>query len=125
MIAVTCEWGGDISVSPTGDISTVLIQNELQQRIIRRLLTNAGDYIWHLDYGAGLGCYVGEPYSPNNIEANILAQLQHETLIEANPPPTVAIDQGLAGLVASISVTIQYQIIGTQNMNSVSLGVGE
>ena len=55
MDALFCPWGGDLSVGPGGDISVAPVEAEVEQRIIRRLLTNTGDYIWHISYGAGLG----------------------------------------------------------------------
>jgi hypothetical protein len=125
MISLTCEWGGDLSVSPTGDIGTVLAQSELQQRIVRRLLTNPGDYIWHLGYGAGLGGYVGEPYSPNNIESTILNQIQHETLVAANPLPAVQINQSMSGPLSTISVFVEYQVVGANTTGSVVLSLSE
>ena len=71
MIALVCEWGGDLSVGPTGDIGVAPVQTEVQQRIIRRLLTNAGDYIWHINFGGGLGSYIGKPYSSALIEGTV------------------------------------------------------
>ena len=123
MIALTCEWGNDLSVGPTGDIGTTLVQNEIQQRIVRRLLTNAGDCIWHLNYGAGLGSYVGEPYSPGDIESTILNQFQHEALVATNPLPTVQINQSMTGSISTISVFVQYQVAGANIMGSVVLGL--
>jgi hypothetical protein len=39
MIAVVCDWGGDLSVGSGGDIAVAPVQIEIQQRLIRRLLT--------------------------------------------------------------------------------------
>jgi hypothetical protein len=124
MIALVCDWGSDLSVGPGGDIGVAPVQIEIQQRIIRRLLTTPGDYIWHTDYGAGLGSFVGEPCSPELIEGTILNQLQNEALVAVNPPPTIKTDQSLAGSFSTTSVTIQYQISGTPTQMSVVLGIG-
>ena len=41
--------GGDLSASNTGDLSSAPGLLRSQQRILRRLLTNPGDYIFHPD----------------------------------------------------------------------------
>lgn len=124
MIAIICEWCGDLSVGPSGDIAVASIESNAQQRVIRRLLTNAGDYIWHTDYGAGLGSYVGRTYSPSSIEATILNQLQLEPVVDSIPVPTVQINQSIAGSFSSISVTVQYQIAGTPTADFVIMNIG-
>ena len=65
-------YGGDLSLSATGDILKVDGSTQGQQRVLRRLLTNpalmdssgkvtvVGDYIWHPTYGAGLPRMVGD-----------------------------------------------------------------
>jgi hypothetical protein len=124
LITIVCDWGTDLSVGPSGDINVTPVQSNVQQRLVRRLLTNTGDYIWHTNYGAGLGGYVGQPYSPANIEGAIVNQLQLEPLLAATPAPTVQINQSATGPFASISVTVQYQIAGTSTENSVVLDIG-
>jgi hypothetical protein len=124
VITIVCDWGADLSVGPSGDISVAPIQANVRQRLVRRLLTNAGDYIWHTNYGAGLGGYVGQPYSPANIEGAILNQLQLESLVAETPTPTVQINQSATGPFSSISVTVQYQVAGTSTENSVVLSIG-
>ncbi len=52
--------GGDLSTSPTGDLRPVENTERGKQRVLRRLITNPGDYIYHPTYGAGLGQKVGE-----------------------------------------------------------------
>lgn len=123
MIALVCDWGNDLSVGPSGDISVAPIQTEVQQRIVRRLLTNSGDYIWHINYGAGLGSFVGEPYSPMSIEATVLSQLQFETLVAVNPSPTVVCTQSVAGSFSSTALAIQYQVADTSMGGSVVLAL--
>jgi hypothetical protein len=124
MIALVCDWGGDLSVGPSGDIAVSPIQLETQQRIVRRLLTNPGNYIWHTDYGAGLGSYVGLPYSSNTIENTILGQLLYEQLVVAAPPPSVQISQSPGGVFSMTSVTIQYQVVGMFTGSSIALDLG-
>jgi phage baseplate assembly protein W len=122
--ALVCDWGGDLLVGSTGDIGVAPIQVEVQQRIVRRLLTNPGEYIWHIAYGAGLGSFVGKPYSPALIEGTVLSQLMYEALIRANPSPTVLTSQSTAGSFSSTSLTIQYQVGGVLTSSSVVLELG-
>jgi hypothetical protein len=124
MITIVCDWGGDLSVGSGGDINVTPVQANVQQRVVRRLLTNPGGYIWHTDYGAGLGGYVGEPYSPGNIEGVILNQLQLEPLVAATPAPIMQINQSAAGPASTTNVMVQYQIVGTTTGNSVVLDLG-
>jgi hypothetical protein len=124
MIAVLSDWGGDLSAGPTGDIAVAPVQTEVQKRIIRRLLTNPGDYIWHLTYGAGLGAYVGAPLFPGFIESTILSQILLESLVASSPPPTVKIDQSLVAAMSAASVAVQYQIKGTSTGDSIVIGLG-
>ena len=56
--------GGDIDSSSTGDLRTATGSERTKQRILRRLLTNPGEYLFHPGYGAGLGKKVGEPVKP-------------------------------------------------------------
>ena len=42
--------------SASGDLLTT---DDPTNRILRRLLTNPGDYLWHPDYGAGLPSRIG------------------------------------------------------------------
>jgi hypothetical protein len=124
VITIVCNWGADLSVGPNGDINVSPVQANVQQRVVRRLLTNPGDYIWHTNYGAGLGGYVGQPYSPSYIEGAILNQLQLESLVAGTPAPTVQINQSSTGPFSTISVNVQYQVAGTSTGNSVVLDLG-
>lgn len=124
MIAIACRWGGDLAVGPSGDISVAPIQAEVQQRLVRRLLTNPGDYVWHTEFGAGLGSYVGEGYSPSLIEGAILNQLQLETLVAATPAPSVQTSLSSTGPFSTISVAVQFRVSGQSMPNSVTLNLG-
>lgn len=79
----------DFQVSATGDLLSIDGSLLGQQRILRRLLTNPGDYIWDLTYGAGLPGYVGAAVEPDTIRALIQAQMLLETAIAQSPPPVV------------------------------------
>src|SRR6185312_15376686 len=105
MMALVCDWQGDLTVGPSGDLNVASVPAELQQRIIRRLLTSPGEYIWHLDYGAGLGNFVGDPSSSISIEGVILDQLQQEWLVSSLPPPVVLTGRVSASSLYTTNVT--------------------
>jgi hypothetical protein len=123
VITILCDWGGDLSIGPRGDINVTSIQTNVQQRLVRRLLTNPGDYIWHTNYGAGLGSFVGKPYSLGNIESVVLSQLELEPLVAVTTAPTVLINQSETGPSATISVTVQYRVAGSSTEDAVVLGL--
>lgn len=85
------EMGGDLDQDATGDLRVALAPDEGRQRVLRRLLTNAGGYIWHLSYGAGLASFVGQPINQGRMAAVIRAQMYRERAVTQNPPPDVAI----------------------------------
>ncbi len=90
MLDLYHEWATDIAVDSTGDIALVSGSDVTTQRVYRRLLTNPGDYLWNLDYGAGLAQFVGLPANPPDIEAVIRDQLGLESAVAANPAPQVS-----------------------------------
>jgi phage baseplate assembly protein W len=100
----TC--GGDLVLGPTGDLALVSDTLESQQRVIRRLLTNAGDYIWQLSYGAGLPSRVGEPVDTLALQNIVLSQIFLEPTVSRVPAPVITTAQ-LNGntVVQSISYT--------------------
>lgn len=106
MADLALQFGGDLVVGPTGDLllsdGTVLTQ----QRVLRRLLTNPGDYIWQLNYGTGLGQYVGQPGAPAMIAGVARTQILLETAVAASPAPSVAVEAQADGTVnLSLSYT--------------------
>jgi len=98
-------WGGDIGVSPTGDILLAADDAITPQRVMRRLLTNSGDYIWHAGYGAGLGEFVGNVANARQIVGNLRGQLFDESAVARSPPPAVDVDVLADG---SVYVDLRY-----------------
>ena len=91
-------------IGPTGDLAVADTQMLTQQRVLRRLLTNPGDYIWQLNYGAGLGQFVGRPGAPTLISGVIRTQMQLEPQIMQSPAPSVSASVADDGIVmASVS----------------------
>ncbi len=98
-------WGNDLTLSPTGDLATADTPNVTQQRVLRRLLTNPGDYIWSLDYGAGLANYVGTPGATSAISSAIRGQIFKESAVAQTPAPVIDLQPDQAG---DLYVTISY-----------------
>ena len=99
------EWGSDLEVGSGGDLAVAAGATAVNQRVVRRLLTNPGDYLWNIDYGGGLGRFVGSPADPSSIEAVVTAQLQMESAVPSTPPPQVStqiIDPANGYVVANI-----------------------
>jgi len=93
------QFGGDLSVGPTGDLLLAAGPALTQQRVLLRLLTNPGDYIWQLGYGAGLGQFVGQPGAPAAITGVTRTQLMLESAVAQTPPPTIGTTVGDDGTV--------------------------
>ncbi len=99
------QFGSDIAAGPAGDLATVGGSLLGQQRVLRRLLTNPGDYIWQLGYGAGLAQFVGQPARAAQIQAVIRSQIFQESAVARTPEPVVDVSFDGAG---SLFVDIRY-----------------
>ena len=99
MLDLSHVWSGDLSASSGGDLATVTGSEAGQQRVLRRLLTNPGDYVWQPDYGAGLGSYVGGPVSSATIAATIRSQMYKEPSVAHDPEPVIDVQAGPGGAV--------------------------
>jgi phage baseplate assembly protein W len=120
MADVALTFGGDLSLSPTGDIAlsdgTILTQ----QRVLRRLLTNQGGYIWQLGYGAGLAQFVGQPAAPAAIQAIVRGQILKEAAVAKNPAPVVTAVGADDG---TVTLTITYTDAYTQQTSILTFPV--
>jgi hypothetical protein len=117
MYDILLEWGGDLAVGSGGDLALVTGADTTSQRIHRRLLTNPGDYLWHLDYGGGLAQFIGLPALPTKIEAVVRTQLTLETTVAAIPAPQVSarlVDAANGYVVANITYTDQASTLPVQ-----------
>ena len=83
------QWGSDLVVGSGGDLAISTGSDTVTQRVLRRLLTNPGDYVWNLNYGGGLGQFVGSPANPADIEAIVRTQLALEPAVPTTPAPQV------------------------------------
>lgn len=101
--------GNDLAASGTGDLQAVSGTVRGQQRIVRRLLTNPGDYIFHPEYGAGLPKWIGRNADLAEIRGLIRGQILLEDVVAKNPEPVVVVapiptSQG-GGFAVSIAYT--------------------
>jgi phage baseplate assembly protein W len=101
-------WGQDTQFSASGDDLLASGVTELNQRMVRALLTPPGTYIWHPTYGAGLGRFVGHALSPEEfaeIKSLITAVVMVEPDVQKQPAPNITFQSDATGL---LSVTINY-----------------
>ena len=108
MADVYHRWGADLMVGVTGDISAASGALLGQQRVLRRLLTNPGEYIWQLDYGAGLARFIGQPVNPSQIRAVIRSQIFKEAAVSRQPEPIIDVQLAPGGASGTVYVHIRY-----------------
>jgi hypothetical protein len=98
-------FGADLAIGPTGDLALSDAAALTRERVLRRLLTNPGDYLWQLDYGAGLGRFVGQPADATRIRAVVRGQIFKEAAVARTPEPVVVARDDHAG---GLAVDIRY-----------------
>ena len=98
-------WGNDYVASPIGDIGLVDSTLLGQQRVLRRLLTNPGDYVWQPEYGAGLGRFIGAPLDVRAVTSAIRSEIFKEVAVSRLPEPVVEASQDLDG---TLFINIRY-----------------
>jgi len=95
-------FGEDTVFSAYGDGLTAAGAEELNQRILRGLMTAAGEYNWHPEYGAGLGRFVGKAMSPE-LRTEIIGLTRGVVLAEPDvqkqPEPVITLNSDTAGFV--------------------------
>lgn len=116
-------WGADLTIGPTGDLAYVTAAALGQQRVLRRLLTNPGDYIWDLDYGAGLSQFVGQPANALQIEAVIRSQIFKEAAVARTPEPLIDVQVSPGGAAGIVYVHIRYADAATGQTQVLSFSV--
>jgi hypothetical protein len=95
-------FGSDLQLDGSGDLATVTDGERTRQRVLQRLLTCPGDYIWHPDYGAGLPRFVGLPLDAAAVSAVIAGQLQLEAGVAQQPAPVITVTAIRDGLAVNI-----------------------
>lgn len=87
------EWGNDLGLSPTGDLAAVDGTERGEQKIIRRLMTSKGEYIWHPEYGAGVPARVGTVLDRFLVEGVIRSQIFQEAAVARSPQPAISAEK--------------------------------
>lgn len=112
-------FGGDLETSNAGDLATVSAVTRSTQRVLRRLLTPPGTYIFHPEYGAGLPKYVGDVVDVAEVTALIIGQMLLEASVIRTPPPEVTVTETTDG----ISVFISYLVAPDRQPAALSFDV--
>jgi hypothetical protein len=114
-------FSADVIPSGTGDLSAVDGATMSQQRVIRRLLTNPGDYSFHPDYGIGAGRYVGTDTGKlGELKALIASQIFQEDSVARTPLPVIEVYMEKSLL----WINIQYMEITTGTMQVINMPIG-
>lgn len=123
MFDIFHNWGDDLAVGNSGDLALSSGSDTINQRILRRLLTNPGDYIWNLDYGGGLGQFVGQPVDSREIEGVIRTQLLREAAISVSPPPGIVttVTDAAGG---NVAVAITYSAPASPRAVTLNFNIG-
>jgi phage baseplate assembly protein W len=116
------QYGGDLAVGAGGDVATAAGALLGQQRVLRRLLTNPGDYLWNPGYGAGLAQFVGQPASAARIRSVIRSQIFQERAVARQPEPVIEAQIDAAG---GVAVLVRYADSASGQTQTLSFTVGE
>ena len=103
MFDINHTFGGDLAVDVSGDLATASGSALGQQRVLRRLLTNGGDYIWQLTYGAGLPSMIGMPADAAAIAGLVRSQIFLEGAVGQTPTPVIDVET--QGSIVSLQIT--------------------
>ena len=97
-------FGSDLAFSAGGDLLAAEGMDEATQRLLRRLLTCAQDYLWQPEYGAGLPAFIGLPLDAAGLGGLIKAQMYLEGGVSHAPEPEITLQEIPSG----ISVQVRY-----------------
>lgn len=121
MVDLSQLYGADLAIAAGGDLAVADGTILGQQRVLRRLLTNPGDYLWNPGYGAGLGQFVGQPVNVARIRSVIRSQIFQEAAVARSPEPTIDVAAATNGAAA---VTVVYADATTGGTQTLSFIVG-
>lgn len=113
-------FGNDLTVAASGDLLSIDPPALTEQRLLRRLLTAPGSYIWHPTYGAGLAQYIGRPTAAKTIKAIVRQQLAGERAVASSPAPQITVTSYPTG---ALIVTIEYWNTTTGSPRTMSFNV--
>ena len=120
MADLSLSFGGDLAIGPTSDVVVSDGPALGRERVLRRLLTCPGGYIWQLAYGAGLGKFVGQPGASDVVGAIARAQMKYEAAVAATPAPRVLAYAGEDGVVV---MSVSYTDAASQQLSTLSMTV--
>lgn len=113
--------GSDLNVGNGGDLASAQGSEAIRERVLRRLLTNPGEYIWQLSYGGGLASFVGQVANLAAIQSVVQAQMALEPDVLSQPIPTATMSATGDGIVA-ISVTYADDQSGSLQTSTAQIG---
>lgn len=106
-------FGDDLSVSASGDLMTADGIDLTNQRVIRRLMTIDGEYIWHPEYGGSVPLRVGgvngvtddeeAGVGVSTVDAVVRVQMFLEAAVARVPEPNIKTQPILNGVAVGIS----------------------
>jgi hypothetical protein len=111
-------FGSDLSLSPSGDVLLVSGTPYGEQRVLRRLLSNPGAYIWQITYGAGLPGFVGQANPQARVRAVARQQMRREAAVAQSPAPRVTTVANTSG-----TLTLSISYVDAQTSGNVTLTV--
>ena len=114
-------WAGDLFASVTGDLAMASGPALGTERVLRRLLTNPGDYIWQPGSGAGLAGFVGQPTDAAAIRAVIRMQMLREPAVAREPEPVIEVQADPGG---TLSVQVRYADADTAEARVLTIEMG-
>ncbi|MBN9510741.1 MAG: hypothetical protein J0I21_16735 [Alphaproteobacteria bacterium] len=118
---ISHQYGADLAASAGGDLATADGTLLGQQRVLRRLLTNPGDYVWNLGYGAGLAQFVGQPASAARITSVIRSEIFQESAVARTPEPVIDVTVDPSG---AVIVAVRYADATTGATQTLNFTVG-
>lgn len=114
-------WGGDIALSPTGDLGRASGALRSQQRVLRRLMTAPREYLWEPAYGAGIPQRIGQNLDLEKIRTTIRGQMMLEPSVARLPLPEVKVRQIAGG----VAVSVQYATLPDKQPVSLTFDITE
>jgi len=97
--------GSDLKLNSSNDLAFVFDTDETNQRIMRRLFTNKGSYIWNPTWGASIPWKIGEPLSVEEytqIKNDVTAAVLEDDNVAHDPAPEITLEIINNGLVCYI-----------------------
>ena len=122
-LAVPLRWGGDLALTPAGDL-VIADGTELGiERVIRRLFTPQRSYLWEPGYGCGLLAKIGSPTPARTILGLVRSQMFQEAAVAQNPAPQIDVREIPTGSGKQV-VDITYQDAASGGPMLLSFDVG-